>query len=130
MMIVLAALVTALALASLAVSVYSLLTAHKLFHAAKVLTQSVRAECAGVVETAKSHHNAIALELQTVKSHASPIETVPGTPRAGMNLTRRSHALRLHRTGSSPEHIASSLEVPRQEVELLLKVHQIVLNNL
>ena len=38
MMIVLAALVTALALASLAVSVYSLLTAHKLFHAAKVLT--------------------------------------------------------------------------------------------
>ena len=129
MMIALAAMVTALALASLVVSVYSLLTAHKLFHAAKVITQSVRAECAGVVETAKSHHDAIALELQTVKSPA-PAESGPGTPKAGMNLTRRSHALRLHRTGSSPEHIAASLEVPRQEVELLLKVHEIVLNNL
>jgi hypothetical protein len=47
-----------------------------------------------------------------------------------MNLTRRSHALRLHRKGSSPEHIAATVEVPRQEVDLLLKVHEIVLNNL
>jgi hypothetical protein len=129
MMIALAALVTALALASLAVSVYALFNAHKLFHAAKVITETVRAECAGIVATAQSQCSAIALELQAVKSHA-PVETVPGTPRAGMNLTRRSHALRLHRTGSSPEHIAASLEVPRQEVELLLKVHEIVLNNL
>jgi hypothetical protein len=129
MMIALAALVTALALASLAVSVYALFNAHKLFHAAKIITETVRAECAGIVATAQSQCNAIALELQAVKSHA-PTETLPGTPRAGMNLTRRSHALRLHRTGSSPEHIAASLEVPRQEVELLLKVHEIVLNNL
>jgi hypothetical protein len=130
MMIALAALVTALALASLAVSVYALFNAHRLFHASKIITETVRAECAGIVATAQSQCSAIALELQTVKSHAVPTEPVPGTPKAGMNLTRRSHALRLHRTGSSPEHIAASLEVPRQEVELLLKVHQIVLNNL
>lgn len=129
MIIALAALVIALALASLAVSVYALLTAHKLFHASKVITQAVRSECAAVVETAQSRFNALALELQTVKSEA-PAEILPGIPKPGMNLSRRSHALRLHRKGSSPEHIAASIDVPRQEVELLIKVHEIVLNNL
>jgi hypothetical protein len=118
-----------LALASLAVSVYALFNAHKLFHAAKIIAETARADCAAVAAAAQSQSNAIALELQTIKSQA-PAGTLPGTAKAGMNLTRRSHALRLHRTGSSPEHIAASLEVPRQEVELLLKVHEIVLNNL
>jgi hypothetical protein len=48
----------------------------------------------------------------------------------GINLSRRSQALRMHRKGDRPEQIAAALEVPRQEVELLLKVHQIVLDNL
>jgi hypothetical protein len=129
MIIALAALVTALALASLAVSVYALLTAHKLFHAAKVITEAARAECAAVVETARSHCDAVALELHAVKSLPQP-EIVPGVPKPGMNLTRRSNALRMHRTGTSAQQIAASLEVPRQEVDLLLKVHEIVLNNL
>jgi hypothetical protein len=47
-----------------------------------------------------------------------------------MNVTRRSQALRLHRKGDSAERIAATLEVPRQEIDLLLKVHQLVLNNL
>jgi transcriptional regulator len=47
-----------------------------------------------------------------------------------MNLTRRSQALRLRRKGDSPEQIAETLNMPRQEVSLLLKVHEIVLNNL
>jgi hypothetical protein len=46
-----------------------------------------------------------------------------------MNLNRRSQALRLHRQGERPEQIASTLEVPRQEIELLIKVHQIVMSN-
>lgn len=129
MIVTLAVLVTALALASLAVSVYALLTAHRLFHAAKVITKAVRAECAGVVETAQSQCNALARELQAAKPQTQ-VELVPGVPKAGMNVTRRAHALRLHRKGSSPEHIAASIEVPRQEVELLIKVHEIVLNNL
>jgi hypothetical protein len=129
MTIALAVMVTALALASLVVSVYALLTAHKLFHAAKVITHTVRAESAAVVETAQSRFNAMAQELQTVKSEAPP-EILPGMPKPGMNLSRRSLALRLHRKGSSPEHIAASIDVPRQEVELLIKVHEIVLNNL
>ena len=46
-----------------------------------------------------------------------------------MDLTKRSQALRLHRQGEAPDRIAAALELPRQEVELLLKVHHIVLAN-
>jgi len=51
----------------------------------------------------------------------------PGLPRPGLNLTTRSQVLRLHRRGETPEQIARFLTVPRQEVDLLLKVHRIVL---
>jgi biopolymer transport protein ExbB/TolQ len=47
--------------------------------------------------------------------------------RPGVNLSKRSHALRLHRRGQTAEQIAAALNMPRQEVELLLKVHRIVL---
>jgi hypothetical protein len=44
-----------------------------------------------------------------------------------MNLSKRSQVLRMHRRGDPPDQIATSLAVPRQEVELLLKVQRIVL---
>jgi hypothetical protein len=47
--------------------------------------------------------------------------------RSGINLSRRSQALRLHRRGETPEQIASSLGVPTGEVRLLLKVHRVVM---
>jgi hypothetical protein len=52
----------------------------------------------------------------------------PGSPlRAGINLSRRSQALRLYRRGETPEQIAASLMVPTGEVRLLLKVHRLVM---
>ena len=54
----------------------------------------------------------------------------PNLPRPGMNLSKRSQVLRLHRKGDSPDRIAAALELPRQEVDLLIKVHRIVLGNL
>jgi hypothetical protein len=41
-----------------------------------------------------------------------------------MNQTRRVHALRLLRRGEDVAHIAAVLEVPRSEVELLVRVYQ------
>jgi hypothetical protein len=35
----------------------------------------------------------------------------------------------MHRRGESAERIASELEIPPQEVELLIKVHRIVLGS-
>ncbi|HSW50527.1 MAG TPA: hypothetical protein VLH09_10145 [Bryobacteraceae bacterium] len=49
----------------------------------------------------------------------------PPPAASGLNLTKRSQALRMHRRGESPEHIAAALAMPLGEVELLLKVEQI-----
>jgi hypothetical protein len=36
----------------------------------------------------------------------------------------------MHRRGDPPEQIAAALDVPYQEIELLLKVHRIVLSSI
>jgi hypothetical protein len=56
-----------------------------------------------------------------------PVTVLPARFRPGLNMTTRSQALRLHR---SAENIAKVLEVPRQEVDLLLKVHGIVIKGI
>jgi hypothetical protein len=53
-----------------------------------------------------------------------------GTQRAALNLSKRSQALRLHRRGETPQKIAAALEIPRQELDLLIKVHRIVMSNI
>jgi hypothetical protein len=56
-----------------------------------------------------------------------PAGTAP--VRNGLNLSRRSQALRMHRRGEMPHQIAATLGVTSQEIELLLKVHQILITN-
>jgi DNA-binding NarL/FixJ family response regulator len=51
-------------------------------------------------------------------------------PMGSMNLTKRSQVLRLHRRGESAEQIAAALHLPRNEVELLLKVHRTIVSQL
>jgi hypothetical protein len=46
-----------------------------------------------------------------------------------MNLSRRSQALPFGRKGESPHKIAETLDMPRREVDLLLKAHELVVNN-
>ena len=91
--------------------------------------KTVREECAVAIEAAQTRYTVIASELESVKLQPA-VEILPGTPRPSMNVTRRSQALRLHRKGDSAERIADTLAIPRQEIDLLLKVHQLVLNNL
>ena len=67
-------------------------------------------------------------EEQIPKARGSVFGSV--SPKTALNLTKRAQALRMHRRGDSPEQIATVLEVPLQEVELLLKVHRIVLSNI
>jgi DNA-binding NarL/FixJ family response regulator len=129
MIVALAALVTALAMAALGVSLYALYGAQKLCHGAQVAMKTVREECAAAIEAAQTQYTAVASELQSARSRP-PVEILPGISRPSMNVTRRSQALRLHRQGDSPERIAAALEVPRQEIDLLIKIHQLVLNNI
>jgi len=51
---------------------------------------------------------------------------VPPAPlRSGLNLSKRSQALRMAARGESPEHIAAALSLPDSEVQLLLKVQRL-----
>ncbi len=49
-----------------------------------------------------------------------------GVVRAGVNLSKRTQALRQYRLGQGPDNIAKSLDMTKAEVVLLLKVQQIV----
>ena len=62
-------------------------------------------------------------ELET-SLHASVAPTGNGS---SVNSTVRSKALKMHRLGQSPERIAATLRVPKGEVDLLVKVHKIVM---
>jgi hypothetical protein len=71
------------------------------------------------------------LAAETRDRGPQPAVTVlPARLRPGLNLTTRSQVLRLHRHGEAAENIARVLEVPRQEVDLLLKVHGIVIKGI
>ena len=51
----------------------------------------------------------------------------PAPTKSGLNLSRRGQVLQMYRRGQPPEQIAVSLGLPLTEIELLIKVHQIVL---
>jgi len=54
---------------------------------------------------------------------ATLVEPPPAA--SGLNLTKRSQALRMHRRGEALDKIAAALMVPEREVELLLKVDEL-----
>jgi hypothetical protein len=81
------------------------------------------------VQSLRETVEALAAQLHDLQNHP-PVALAPGLPRPGLNLNKRSHALRLFRRGEGADQIATTLELPRQEVDLLLKVHRIVIGNL
>jgi hypothetical protein len=80
-------------------------------------------------DLAPLRHSLEALSSQVRDLQLHPVPPPSGAPRSSFNLSKRSQALRMHRRGEAPEQIAASLDLPRQEVELLLKVHRIVIQN-
>jgi len=84
---------------------------------------------AAEVESLRRELHGLTAQLQEIRRETAPA-AAPSLPRPGLNLSKRSQALRMHRRGDQPADIASSLGVPLQEVDLLLKVHQIVISNI
>jgi hypothetical protein len=70
------------------------------------------------------------LEQQAMEMRRQPVEAMPVTGLSALNLNKRAQVLRMHRRGDSSDRIASLLEIPRQEVDLLIKVHRIVISQL
>jgi hypothetical protein len=55
---------------------------------------------------------------------------VVSVPSGSINLNKRSQALRMYRRGEPSERIATALQMSRNEVELILKVHRTVVEQI
>lgn len=62
--------------------------------------------------------NRVALELESALAKLPQMSD----PQPGMNVSRRTQVLRMHRRGERPDQISAALRIPLREVELLLKL--------
>jgi hypothetical protein len=130
---------TSLTLALGALSLLTLLAvilAMTAFCQARGLTRAVdkrrktgAAEMESALQALRADLEGLATQIHDLQQLAPPASPA-APPRGGLNLAKRSEALRLHRHGNSVAQIASTLEIPLQEVDLLLKVHRIVIRSL
>ncbi len=78
--------------------------------------------------------NAVRVSLANLSKRLEETEkqtgllAAPPPTRSGFNLSKRSQAIRMSRRGETPSQIAAALELPQGEVDLLLKVHRIVVS--
>ena len=98
-----------------------------------VLFAAVKVEIAVVRQRAQESEDALAAQVQEVESalghirqSVTEIEERPVAVSPGMNLTRRTQALRMHHRGESVETIAAALSAPRNEIDLLLKLQSML----
>ena len=102
---------------------------------AQLRTRAGKQEKTFEAETARLSAEIAELKGQILELEQSSNSIAPGTAAAGspiptgnsVNNTLRSKVLKLHRLGQSPDRIAGSLRVPKGEVDLLVKVHKIVM---
>lgn len=66
--------------------------------------------------------------LEEAEKHAGML-VAPPTLRSGLNLNKRSQVIRMSRRGERVDNIAASLKLPRRHVDLLLKIHGMVLKS-
>jgi hypothetical protein len=116
-----------LVLAGPGLSLFSLWRAHSLVRS---LQQGAKERDADNKEL-EQRLSLLSSRMQELERAPAPVSApAPAMLRTGMNLNKRSQALRMARQGERSEQIASTLELPRQEVELLIKVHRIVMSNM
>jgi hypothetical protein len=125
--VLLLAVAAVLAVAALGVSLFAVWRSEAVVLLADARARAGLERCAASIETLRQAVSGLAAELRDLPP---PAAALPANPRSGLNLSKRSQALRMHRQGDPPRQIAAALEVPLQEVDLLLKVHRIVIGNL
>ena len=120
------ALLHGLAPVALAASLFALFRTKWMVCAAEERLDARRALCEAAMEEFRKDLAACLQELRELqRGPVPPSMAAPVKP--GLNLSKRSQALRMHRRGDAPEQIAAALELHLQEVDLLLKVHRIVI---
>jgi DNA-binding NarL/FixJ family response regulator len=111
-----------------ALSLTAFLRARTLVREAARSAKADHDQCEIAVASLREQLNGLATQLQEARREAASSSSC-SVPRSGLNLTKRSQALRMQRRGDATAEIASTLGVPLQEVDLLLKVHRIVMSS-
>ena len=117
----------ALLAAGLALCLYLFVSAKRDLRAAERRIGKQQAETEERIRKAQQEIAELRGALQEAEERAGML-VPPQAPRSGLNLSRRSQVLRMHRRGDRPEYIAATLGVPLGEVELLVKVHRMILD--
>jgi hypothetical protein len=95
------------------------------------LFMTLKREIRGQAQRQKTRIEEMVVRLNEAERSPEPVAQeefvrfVPAPLRAGLNLNKRVHAMRMLRRGEDISHIAAALGVPRKEVELLIRVHSI-----
>ena len=124
--IVAAACLCGLVLALVAASLLAVLRTRAMVDAVRREAREADGRQSSIVETLDARLNALAERVEDAR--AFPHAPTVAPDRGGINLSRRSQALRLHRRGQTAAQIAAELGIPVQEVALLMKVHEIVMS--
>ena len=117
-----------LILCGTAISLFAVYRAHSLLREMKLRAAERQSQEAVGIQALRDKVDALSAQIHDLQSHP-PVASPAGLPKPGLNLSKRSQALRMHRHGEGAAQIASALELPRQEVDLLLKVHRIILSS-
>jgi hypothetical protein len=120
---------TVLAVAAIAVSLFAVWRTRAVAELSDERTRARLEELQAATAVLQKALHDQAAELADLQRQPQAAGAVPASPRAGLNLCKRSQALRMYRKGDAPGRIAAALEVPLQEVDLLIKVHRIVLSH-
>jgi hypothetical protein len=94
-------------------------------HEARILRlRSNRRQTAQEAATAALRTQVAELSTRVIEAEGrAGVLVPPSPPKSGLNLNKRTQVIRMSRRGEHPDKIAASLNLPRREVELLLKVH-------
>jgi hypothetical protein len=98
-------------------------------HAAENRLKTAGERSAATLRNWREALDSLSAQVRDLPQQSLPAAT-SSPPKCGLNMSKRSQVLRMHRRGDAPEQISVALEVPLQEVDLLLKVQRIVLRNL
>jgi hypothetical protein len=120
------AILCGLVLAAVATSFLALFGSKAMIRSANDRVRDAQKEFEEGIQSMRQTVEGLAAQVQDVQQQPR-VMVAAGLPKPGLNLTKRSQALRMHRGGDSPDRIAATLEIPLQEVDLLIKVHRIVL---
>jgi len=121
------AVLTGLVLTAVGISLFALYRTMAAARDAEQRAETDRQRSVNDIAELQAKVQGLSAQLQDLRRE--PPVPVVASSKPSLNLSKRSQALRMHRHGDSPEQIAAALEVPPQEVELLVKVHRIVLSS-